>query len=291
MMNSDLVSKDLMKQLSAAHKPFGAAYDVLWRRERMYRYVYWLEHAARPSFNLIGSWKQADIQVELELWKSFAVRGFNAEAAVEAGKTLFEERFGRALDEAIARAAEPALAARGLPIWNVATGSLVPQSLGPWRIYATEDNERQGAGLGNTYQYRQSGEDAPLTMYVYNQGEAGIEAGIGDPRLANALVRTLRDIEAAAQSRGDAIEMLMEPAVEVLRTPRGTEIQFVSSAWNVVTRDGERKTSAVSMTGFRGNILKIRLTGSETYLGSEGGRAAVTASNADVASFVEMFGP
>jgi hypothetical protein len=250
-----------------------------------------LEHAERPLFNLIGSWTQADMKRELELWASYARRRLDTVDVVEEGAALLDQRFGQTHAGAIARAADLELAAKGLPIWSEATDSLVPQSLEPWRIYAADDGKRESPGVGLMYRYCHASENAPLTLYLYNAGLCDIKPGIDDSRFAGMVRQTLSDIDIAARSRGDSIEWLTEPLVTKLGSERDLEVQFVSSTWMLATKDGEKYASALSIRGFRGHLLKIRMTGTVAYFDSDTGQTEIDAHNMELVEFVQQLGP
>jgi hypothetical protein len=291
MTSSDAFS-DLHKQeLHSLRVRFGHAYAALWRLERMFRYVYWLEHRDKPQFNLTGSWKQADLQAEMELWTSFVSQQLDTVDVIDAVTALLEDRFGQTVGNATVRASDMELASQGLPVWNEATGSLVPQTLGSWQIYSAQDNERQVPGMGITYHYRHPTVDAPLTLYVFNNCLDHILPGISDPRIANVFSQSLHDIETFANLQGSKIEWLTDPLVETLRSRRESEISLVATTWNIAPKDGARTTSALSITGFCGHLLKFRMTAAEAYFEHDDGLAEVCELNLDVADFMEFFGP
>lgn len=290
MWNTDSFPPELMQELLAARRPLGGAYDQLWRRERLFRYSYWLDHGHRPSFNFVGSWKEADMRAELQLWRGLRSRGGDEVDAISEITRLFENRFGLSVESATSRATNPELARKGLPIWNAASECLVPQNLGPWRIAGMSANEPSLPGLGQSYFYRGPTEDTAVTMYLYDQGLEGITAELTDPRFAQIFGQALADIEQASRARSEAVEWLTEPLMEVVRSAHGAEIPFASTTWSIIRPQGPRQVGALSITGFYRQFLKIRLTGSESHFDTEEGQAEVTAFNLALADFVEEFG-
>ena len=71
----------LMEDLNRASAPYANLSDEMWRRERLYRYLYWLKHRENPPFNLIRSWTDPDILVETKLWQRITETCFTDEEA------------------------------------------------------------------------------------------------------------------------------------------------------------------------------------------------------------------
>lgn len=287
--STDACPPQLMEELQAMRAPFRAAYDTLWRRERAFRYVYWLDHHECPSFNLIGSWTTPDLQAERALWKAVRDDKLDDTEIVDQVTGLLEQRFGLPFDSMIERAMDPTLAERALPVWNQATESLLPQTLGHWRIKGMTDSKKPG--LGQSYAYRHTDADSTLTLYLYDHGLDDIEPGISDPRLRQEVATCIVDIETLADTMGSEITWYMQPSIEVIRSHSDTEIRFVSATWLIVDADRTRRVGAFSLTGFRRNFLKIRITGAEPFVESDEGQSDTSALNLDLAQFVEQFGP
>lgn len=277
-----------MEELNSARMPFRIAYDTLYRRERIFKYVYWLENGAKPAFTLIGSWITPDMRTELAMWQSMSKKGFDDIDVVDTVTEDLERRFG--LDHAAARvrATDPELARRHLPIWNNAADCLIPQKLGDFHINGMQTYAQ--LSMGQSYAYRHTIADAKLTLYLCDHGCALIEPGITDPRLQDLLRDTIKIVKDLAKSQGGTVQQLTEPQVVFIRPPVGIEIPFASTTWELVSADGSRVTEGLSMTGFRDMFLKLRVSGSTVFFDADVGQAAVAALNLDLADFVAEFG-
>ena len=66
------VSELTGEQITSTRGPSGPMRDAAmeaWRRERLYLYLFWLEHRDRSPFNFVGGWHTADVGDEAARWK------------------------------------------------------------------------------------------------------------------------------------------------------------------------------------------------------------------------------
>lgn len=288
-LSTDAFAPDLMQELQAVREPFRAAYDTLWRRERAFRYVYWLEHHEHPPFNLVGSWTTPDMTEELALWQRARGDCLDNDEVIDMVTVLLEQRLDLPYESMLERASDPALAKRGLPIWNRPSESLIPQALGKWRITGMTDYKKPA--LGASYSYRHIDADSILSLYVYDHGLNDIQPGLSDPRFARALEICVDDIKSHARNTGCELNWYTQPIQEIVRSRHDTEIPFAATTWLSIKPDQTRDVGALSLTAFRSHFLKVRITCSEPFAESDDGQADIADLNLDLADYLEMYGP
>ena len=288
-LSTDAFPPDLMAELRAVRAPFRDAYGILWRRERAFRFVYWLEHREHPPFNLIGSWTQPDMLAEMALWAKLRLACLDTADVIDTVTDILEQRFGLSYPSLIERASHPSLAGYGLPIWNQATDSLIPQCLSHWRIRGVTDHESPGTGL--SYAFDHPDVVSSLTLYIYDRCLRDLTPGLSDPRFAAEVAQCVAEINAFADWAGNEITWYIPPVRELTHSRSGTEVPFGTTTWLIVQPDGTRLIGALSMTVFRGHFLKVRCTTTEEYGNSDECQAAFKDLTYDLADFVELFGP
>jgi hypothetical protein len=290
MYSSATKSPDLFERLCRAHQEYQPAYDVLWRQERLLRYVYWLEHREHPPFNLVGSWATDDINAELVLWDSMRRKGADLNDAVEIIGAMLVEQYGNSMETAIQRGTDPGLAKCHLPVWDLGSGSLVPQSLGPWFIYGMQNFAASEPGGGCGYYYQHPSEPSKMSLFLFSGGQADVVPGVQDPRVMRALNESTRDIEAAAVQRGCRFEWIMDPTVVTLKSSQGLPIRELDRAGVATDPARVRRWEAVAVTGFRGGFLKVRLTSqNEDFWNTEACVEPADAANTAIADFIVHF--
>ena len=288
--STDAFPPGLMKELKAAQRPFPAAYEALWRRERAFRYVYWLEHHEHPPCNLIGSWTAPDMNAEIALWQRMRRECLDDAAVIDLVTGDLEQRFGLSYTSLLERVSHPSLAELGLPVWNQPTESLIPQSLGKWRIAGM--TEYPEPALGVSYAYHRPDVDAPLTLCVYDHGLNDLQSGLADPRFARALSVCIEDINTYASiNQGEITWYVKQPVLELTKSRLGAEIPFASTTWLVTYPDRPQQVGALSLTAFRGHFFKLRITCSKPLADSDEGQRDIGELNLDLAGFLELFGP
>src|SRR5512147_2366852 len=114
------------------------ASDEAWRRERLYRYLYWREHREHAPSNLVGAWEVPDLEREIARWNDYARRELDEDAVLELLDRDLSEHYGKSWEAALEEGTSPLLAAVHMPIWHAATGSLIPQALGRLQLFNAE---------------------------------------------------------------------------------------------------------------------------------------------------------
>lgn len=280
----------LMEELQAVRSGMRTVYDCVWRKERLLRYVYWLEHREHPTSNLVGSWTDDDIRKETQLWRDVRDRSEDPVEAEQIISDLLEKAYGHSYQDAVRIGEAPELAALGLPVWNQETVSLVPSNLGSCLLFKTTDYEASDTGLGRSYSYRSSDHE-DITVYIYRKGYENLRAGIQDPRVASEFRIAASDIQKMEQLGLWKIQQAIGPFVETCSSPHDVPVQFLSLGVRLSVKDGAEHSSSLSLTGFRGCFLKIRYTTSVDFVDCPAGQASVAQINTDLADFVAHFGP
>jgi hypothetical protein len=278
----------LMEQLVRVRSRYPHAYDRLWRDERLLRYVYWHGARSHPDFNLIGSWNDADIKAEIELWSRAWRQDLGDEDVIATVRSQLEERFGFGLTSATAFATNLGLASARFPVWNELTGSLLPQVLGRLEIASATDHESQSAGTGVGYSYRAKDDSARVDLYIYSGGEHDLGDGIEDPRVRAKFEDTWDGLQSHYQLSQAKVPMQQGPMVEKLRDPLGREFTFFSVLFSVPTKTYDVMTQ-LSITAFCNAFLKVRFSFPAIDLEADSIpdtlRESIELFNADLAAF------
>lgn len=293
--SDDLWSPSLMTELRHVRSRFPLTFDRAWRRERMFRYVYWISTRHQPPFNLVGSWRDEDIRHEIVLWREMAGRGIDDDEVVEEITKRMETLFEMTLEAATAAATFPGLASAGYPIWNDAVGCLLPQELGPLRISATTDYETTAPGQGIGYSYRPHETGAGrcrADLYLYTLGEATLGTGIEDPRVLREANRAWSDAITAFAGWTVPPDRQIGPAVEACRDPHDRECAFIGIA-ALMKKDGadEEAWTTLSLTTLNGAFLKVRYTVHIDEANAARVNDDLARFNSDIASFCCHFAP
>jgi len=93
---------------------FPWASDEAWRRERLYRYLYWRKHREHPPFNLVGSWDRPDLEREISRWQDYERRHLTEEEVFQLLANELEHRYGRSWSEALEEGTSPLLGEVGV---------------------------------------------------------------------------------------------------------------------------------------------------------------------------------
>lgn len=269
---------------------FPSATDEAWRRERLYRYLYWREHREHCPFTVVGAWHTPDIEREIERWQDYERGGLGEKEVFELLCAELEQRHGKAWQEALEEGTSPLLATVRQPIWHEATGALLPALLGPLPICRADTYPGQ-QHLGWQYQYDYEGAPQKASLTLYDKGFEGLRDGLGDPRLKAEFEQACRDIRQLAEANGRIFhpDSAVGPVVETLHDPAGREIEFAGAYVEITDKDGVRRGEAISMRVFRANFLKLRYTRFNVNDGDETADQVVDAINSDVADFVGHF--
>jgi hypothetical protein len=201
MSSFDWIPPGLQDQLVELRGPHTAAFDHLWRTERMVRYAYWLRGNGQATFNLFGSWTRADMEAEIAFWSAFG-HGAESDEIVVAGEAQIQARYEIDQETAVGLTSRLELATRHLPIWNAATRSLVPQVLGSFRILGATDNETSNPGLGHTIRFQPEAGGRYLDLYIYGRSETAVPEGARNAEVQKEFSAVSRDIGTIAASRG-----------------------------------------------------------------------------------------
>lgn len=280
---------DLQAQLRQVRAPFARVYDAMYRLERMLRYAHWLrarEHAPR---NLLGSWTEADITAEIELWRSFQKRRFDESEVADEIVRRLQDEYDQCVDDALQDTTDPALATNGLPIWNPDVDALVPQTLDVLRICKAIVD--QPDPLGRTYTYRYPDAPAVASLIFYPKQWIGIAPALDDPRMADAFAGAAADMMELAENRGAKPIDSIGPEEERLEGEEGIVQQVVTQLVRYANPDGSGMDEYLTMAGFRGRYFKMRLTLPSAAQDDRPEWLDVQRFNSDLATFLAFYGP
>lgn len=279
-------------QITSTDGPSGSMRDAAieaWRRERLYLYLFWLEHRDRSPFNFVGGWHTADVGDEAARWNE-ALAGLSHDAALELVDRELSLRFGKPWQQAVLEGASPRLAQANLPIWNEATSSLMPAHLGAMTIFRAESYTGKPA-LGWSYNYGCPGSSEKVSITLYSRGQTGLLDGLADPRLPNEIGATWMELRCKiSESGGHVVDAsVLGPGEEDLLDRYNRSVALLSMQGQASDADRMACFEAVCMRVFRGQFLKVRYTRRAGPDAGCGSRSHLDAMKADLADFIASY--
>lgn len=263
--------------------------DEAWRRERLFRFLYWREHRAHAETNLVGSWTLPDLQAEKARWIDYARRNLSDEQVLDALMTEYEGLYGKTWAEALVEGTTPLLASVHMPVWHEATGSLLPNAFGSMIISNAERYDN--ADFGWSFNYSEPGVAHHVSIVLYDAGLKDLADGVEDPRLKEEFVKSMRHIAQFAAANGETLlpETTQGPVFERLTDAHGTEVEFVGLCVDVDVGEEDRRREAISMRIFRKHFMKVRYSVGFKGDPDELDLSCLEGINADIAGFVAFF--
>ena len=260
-----------------------------WRRERLYLFLFWLEHRDRSPFNFVGGWHTADIGDEAARWKG-ALAGLDYDAALELVDRELSLRFGKTWQQAVLEGASPRLARANLPIWNEATCSLLPAHLGAMTIFRAESYVGKPT-LGWSYNYGCPGSSEKVSITLYSRGQTELLDGLSDPRLPNEIGAAWMDVHRkVSESGGHVLDAsVLGPGEESLLDRYNRRVVLLSMQGQAVDADQRACFEALCMRVFRGQFLKVRYTRRAGPEAGCSGRSHLDAMKADLADLIASY--
>lgn len=285
------VAEPAGRRLTNARGPGGPMRDIAteaWRRERLYLFLFWLEHRDRSPFNFVSGWHTAGIGDEAARWTE-ALAGLDHDAALELVERELSLRFGKTWQQAVLEGASPGLAQANLPIWNEATASLLPAHLGTMTIFRAESYTGKPA-LGWSYNYGCPGSSEKVSITLYSRGQTGLLDGLSDPRLPNEIGVAWMDVRRKiSESGGHVLDAsVLGPGEESLLDRYNRRVVLLSMQGQAVGADQMACFEALCMRVFRGQFLKVRYT-RRTGPEAGSGRSHLDAMKADLADFIASY--
>jgi hypothetical protein len=283
------VSELTGEQITNTRGPSGPMRDAAteaWRRERLYLYLFWLEHRDRSPFNFVGGWHTADVGDEAARWNE-ALADLSHDAALELVDRELSLRFGKTWQQAVLEGASPRLAQANLPIWNESTSALLPAHLGAMTIFRAESYAGKPA-LGWSYNYGCPGSSEKVSITLYSRGQTGLQDGLADPRLPNEIGAAWMDVRRKiSESGGHVVDAsVFGPGEEQLLDRYNRSVALLSMQGQAVDADQKACFEAVCMRVFRGQLLKVRYTRRAGPEAGCGARSHLDAMKADLADFI-----
>lgn len=260
-----------------------------WRRERLYLYLFWLEHRDRSPFNYVGGWHNADIGDELARWRK-TLRGLDGPAALELVDRELSLRFGKTWETAQLEGVSSHLATAHLPVWNAATGSLLPAQLGPLTIFRAESYPGR-PGLGWSYTYGRFDSSAKLTLTLYNRGLSASDGELNEPRILEELAAAWRDVSEKIDVSGGTLDRgsIVGPLQESLLDRYNRPVALQTMRCGALDSDTVARVEVICLREFRGHFLKVRYTRRTDEGSADAARQSMDSIKADLADFVASY--
>jgi hypothetical protein len=296
----------LKARLLAAISPHAPLYDALWRQDRLFRYAAWLQDGqARPSRFPSAVWlrglqspvdspamiTRAALESECQLWETWSLAAVSDVDALDAAARTAEDQMRRDRAEAVRMVSDPALIARGLPVWNADACCLLPARLGSWELHALADNEDDAPGLGVTYRYEHTLRLGRTSLYLFTNGCDAVRPGIADARSRATFGAALQDAAQFAHEQSHVWEWIERCVVETTPSSNGNSVEWFGAAWRIERSGKAPLFEALSLTGFRERFLKVRCSILADIMGSDAGTELVDTLNTALADWVVDEGP
>jgi hypothetical protein len=142
------------------------------------------------------------------------------------------------------------------PFVEPATGTTFPPTLGKWKRGQDRD---YGPGWGVSIAYHSPPPGGvTASIFIYNLGLKDIPTGPSSQVVKDAFAETKREVDEAMQQRGGSARQLAEGEALLGATPDSLKALRVSFA--IVYKDGYEETSDAYLTGYKNQLLKLRLT-------------------------------
>jgi len=142
------------------------------------------------------------------------------------------------------------------PFVEPATGITFPPTLGQWKWTRGQDRD-YGPGWGVSIAYHYPG-GMTATIYIYNLGLKEIPTGTKSQVVKDAWAETKSEIEEAMKQRGDSARQLAEGEVSLGAAPDSLKALRVN--FMIVYKNGYEERSDAYLTGYKNQLLKIRLS-------------------------------
>lgn len=140
---------------------------------------------------------------------------------------------------------------------DAATGIVLPKTAGAW--FFTEHKNYEPAGLGCSYTYKpMRGGLGAITCYVYTRGLKDIPTGAESKLIKTEMDEVFSGVTAAWQERKGTVAEIQKPK-EYRAVGKGRSLALYGIQ-RITTADGVQSISISILTGYRGNILKVRCT-------------------------------
>jgi hypothetical protein len=140
------------------------------------------------------------------------------------------------------------------PFVEPATGVTFPPTLGKWKRGQDRD---YGPGWGVSIAYYSPG-GVTATIYIYNLGLTEIPTGIASQVVKDAFAETKREIDEAMRERGGSAKQLAEGEAPLGAAPDA--LKMLRVGFTIVFKDGYEKSSDAYLTGYKNQLLKLRLS-------------------------------
>lgn len=305
-MTSMDIDDRLKARLLALVSTHGPLYDALWGQDRVFQYAAWLKDGQmRPSRFPIAVWQRGlrapfespetitrtALESECQLWETWPSEAVSHVDALDAAARTAEEQLRLDRLEAVRMVSDPALIARGLPLWNADAGCLLPARLGPWELRALADNEADAPGFGVTYRYEHPSRLGRTSLYLFTHGCDVVHSGVADGRVRATFDAALQDAAQFAHEQRHGWQWIERGVVETTPSSNGSSVDWFGAAWRIERSGRPPLFEALSLTGFRERFLKVRCSLPADIMDSDAGRELVDLLNTALADWVVTEGP
>jgi hypothetical protein len=142
------------------------------------------------------------------------------------------------------------------PFVEPATGTTFPPTLGKFKWKRGQDRD-YGPGWGVSIAYHFPG-GMTATIYIYNLGLKEIPAGTKSQVVKDAFADTKSEVAEAMKERGGSAKQLAEDEVSLGAAAKSLKALRVN--FMIVYKDGYEERSDAYLTGYKNQLLKIRLS-------------------------------
>ncbi len=130
-----------------------------------------------------------------------------------------------------------------------------PKKLGSFLYQNSHDYEKDAPGLGKSLAYRTS-DGIAATIYVYDMNKKEILEGVEDPFVTDTAIATANEIAAISER-----EKYTDLSISNFTTISVGAVKMWYSEISFKDSSGNERNSVAILTGYKGQILKLRITG------------------------------
>ncbi len=142
------------------------------------------------------------------------------------------------------------------PFVEPATGITFPLTLGQFKWKRGADRD-YGPGWGVSIAYHYPGQ-MTATIYIYNLGLKEIPTGTKSQVVKDALADTKSEIDEFVKEQGSSARLLDEEHVSLGAAK--DSLQALRVRYMIVYQDGNERRSDAYLTGYKNQLLKVRLS-------------------------------
>lgn len=286
-MSNDLVNPALLEEAERLRSGLWESYRTIERREWLYRYCCLVTGIEVPK-PMFGSSTSAELGKEIDLLNLARENCFTEAETTDFLMKRLENKYGHSWGASVALGTDSRLVEGHHHVWDAGTESLIPQQIGRSILVDRYDysGETQSRNMG--YSYRNPEGPELVDLYLYAASMPNLPSGLSEELVSEAGA-ALQEIFDYSNSKGDEILEIAEwQAVEFISFDEESW-PVLTVAWTAKTAGNNEVFSALTMTGFRGGIAKVRWSVPAADISAEDWKTRMAIVEAHLANFFYTF--